>query len=170
MRPSQAAATLTAASRKEASMGAVKDFRFPVKIERSEALWVTALADRKPPLTVATPPEFRGGVEGFWSPEELLVAAVASCFELTFRSIADRRDLDLIELDVRATGHVTQLARGRIGFLAIELDVLIETKLGDEGIAEAAAHRAHDLCIVGHALDVPVELKLELRTPGLAMV
>lgn len=144
-------------------MGAVKDFRFPVKIERSEALWVTALAAQKPPLAIAVPAEFRGGVAGYWSPEELLVAAVASCYELTLRSIADRRRLDFTQLDVRATGHVTQLARGRIGFLAIELDVRIECELGDEGIAEAAAHKAHELCIVGQALEVPVELKLELR-------
>jgi organic hydroperoxide reductase OsmC/OhrA len=151
-------------------MSAVKDFRFPVTIVRSEALWVTALAQHKPPLSVATPPEFRGGIEGHWSPEELLVAAVASCYELTLRSIADRRQLDFSELAVRATGHVTQLARGRIGFLAIELDVRIEVDLGDEGIAEAAAHKAHELCIVGRALDVPVELRLELRTRAPALV
>ncbi len=144
-------------------MGAVKDYRFPVRIDRSEALWVTALAAKKPPLTIAMPAEFRGGVEGHWSPEELLVAAVASCYELTLRSIADRRQLRFSELEVRATGHVTQLARGRIGFLAIELDVRIECELGDEGMAEAAAHKAHELCIVGQALEVPVELKLELR-------
>jgi organic hydroperoxide reductase OsmC/OhrA len=151
-------------------MGAVKDYRFPVKIDRSEALWVTALAAKKPPLTVATPPEFRGGLEGHWSPEELLVAAVASCYELTLRSIADRRQLDFLELDVRATGHVTQLSRGRIGFLAVELDVRIECELGDEGMAEGAAHKAHELCIVGRALEVPVELKLELRARAPAMV
>ena len=151
-------------------MSAVKDFRFPVMIARSEALWVTAMAQKKPPLTVATPPEFRGGIEGHWSPEELLVAAVASCYQLTLRSIADRRNLDFADLDVRATGHVTQLARGRIGFLAIELDVRMEVELGDEGIADAAAHKAHELCIVGRALDVPVELRLELRTRAPAMV
>ncbi|HEU5211986.1 MAG TPA: OsmC family protein [Gaiellaceae bacterium] len=144
-------------------MGTVKDFRFPVVVERSEGLWITALAPKKHPLTVATPPEFRGGIEGYWSPEELLVAAVASCYQLTLRSIADRRLLDFSELEVRATGHVTQLARGRIGFLAIELDVRLEVELGEEGIAEAAARKAHELCIVGQALDVPVELKLELR-------
>jgi organic hydroperoxide reductase OsmC/OhrA len=148
-------------------MGTVKAFRFPVRIERSAALWLTAHAQRKPPLQIAKPAEFRGGVEGFWSPEELLVAAVASCFELTLRSIADRRQLRFTHMEVGATGHVTQLARGRIGFLAIELDVLLEVKTGEEGIAEAAAYRAHELCIVGRALQVPVELKLELRTPGL---
>jgi organic hydroperoxide reductase OsmC/OhrA len=151
-------------------MGVVKDFRFPVQIERSEALWVTALASKTPPLTIATPPEFRSGVEGYWSPESLLVAAVASCWELTFRSVADRRRLHVRDLQVLGTGHVTQLTRGRIGFLAIELDVRIETDLGDEGLAEAAAHKAHGLCIVGQALDVPVELKLEIRVPEPALV
>jgi organic hydroperoxide reductase OsmC/OhrA len=166
MRRDGGGATLGAASREETTMNAVKDYRFPVRIEEAEGLWVTALAHGSPPLTVATPPEFRGGLEGHWSPEQLLVAAVASCYELTLRSIADRRQLRFGELHVRATGHVTRLARGRIGFLAIELDVSMQTKPGDEGIAEAAARRAHELCIVGRALEVPVELKLELRVPA----
>ncbi len=148
-------------------MSTVKDFRFPVGIERSEALWVTAHAPRRPPLKIAVPAEFRGGVEGHWSPEDLLVAAVASCYELTLRAIADRRQIRFKNIDVQATGHVTQLARGQIGFLAIELDVQLEVRTGEEGIAELAAHRAHELCIVGNALEVPVELKLKLRTPGL---
>ncbi len=148
-------------------MGTVKDFRFPVGIERSEALWLTAARRTSHPSRSPCRAEFRGGVEGHWSPEDLLVAAVASCYELTLRAIADRRQIRFTNVEVQATGHVTQLARGRIGFLAIELDVRLEVKTGEEGIAELAAHRAHELCIVGNALEVPVELKLKLRTPGL---
>jgi organic hydroperoxide reductase OsmC/OhrA len=150
-------------------MGAVKDFRFPVRIERSEAPWVTALAPKNPPLTVTVPSDFHGGIEGHWSPEDLLVAAVATCYELTLRSIAEHRRVEFRQLEVVATGHVTQLASGRIGFLAIELDVRIEPELGAERVTEAAARKAHELCIVGQALEVPVELKLELRSPAAAL-
>jgi organic hydroperoxide reductase OsmC/OhrA len=45
-------------------------------------------APGKPALEVVTPPEFRGGVPGKWSSEDLLVAATASCFALTFTAIA----------------------------------------------------------------------------------
>jgi organic hydroperoxide reductase OsmC/OhrA len=148
-------------------MSTHKDFRFTVEMERSASPWVTARAAHQRPLEITTPPAFHGGVEGFWSPEDLLVAAVASCYELTLRAIAERRDLHFRDVDVTATGHVTKLADGRLGFLAIELDVRLEVEAGDEGTAEAAARRAHEYCIVGHALAVPVELRLALRTPGL---
>ena len=148
-------------------MSAVKDFRFTVDMGRSPSPWVTAHAAHKPPLEITTPPAFHSGIEGFWSPEDLLVAAVASCYELTLRSIAERRKLSFTNVDVEATGHVTKLADGRLGFLAIELDVHLDVATGDEGQAELAARRAHEYCIVGHALAVPVELKLQLRTPGL---
>ena len=42
----------------------------------------------KPDVQVATPPEFKHGVAGVWSPEELLVGAVAACYELTLVAIA----------------------------------------------------------------------------------
>jgi organic hydroperoxide reductase OsmC/OhrA len=34
-----------------------------------------------------TPPQF-GGMEGRWSPEDLLLSAVASCFTSTFHALA----------------------------------------------------------------------------------
>lgn len=148
-------------------MSTHKDFRFTVEMERSPSPWVTAHATHKRPLEITTPPAFHGGIEGFWSPEDLLVAAVASCYELTLRAIAERRQLHFSDVDVRATGHVTTLGDGRLGFLAIELDVLLDVETGEEGVAEAAARRAHEHCIVGRALEVPVELRLQLRTPGL---
>jgi organic hydroperoxide reductase OsmC/OhrA len=149
-------------------MGIAKDFRFPVEIGQAAGPRVRATAPGRPPLSIATPAEFRGGVEGTWSPEDLLVAAVASCFELTFKSIAARRGLVYERLDVTGTGHVTLLADNQIGFLAIELDVVVEAAPGAAHAAETAARRAHDHCIVGRALAVPVELSLEVRTPELA--
>ena len=35
----------------------------------------------------SAPPEF-GGLDGRWTPEDLLLAALASCFTTTFRAIA----------------------------------------------------------------------------------
>ena len=46
-----------------------------------------ALSPQLPDLETAPPPEF-DGPGGLWSPENLLCAAVADCFILTFRAIA----------------------------------------------------------------------------------
>ncbi len=66
-----------------------------------------------PRLVTAAPAEY-GGSGGRWSPETLLVAAVADCFVLTFRAIAAVSKFSWISLDCEVTGtldrveHVTQ--------------------------------------------------------------
>lgn len=45
-------------------------------------------------IEVATPPEFPKGMEGIWSPEHLLVAAVNSYLMTTFLAIAENSKLE----------------------------------------------------------------------------
>ena len=46
----------------------------------------------KPDVEVACPPEF-GGHEGYWSAEDLFVAAVNTCIMTTFLSLAEKRGI-----------------------------------------------------------------------------
>ena len=52
--------------------------RFPVSIHWVSGRLTKASVADKQDLQVATPPEFNGGIAGVWSPEDLLVSAVAS--------------------------------------------------------------------------------------------
>lgn len=61
-----------------------------------------AKADRAPNAIHFTAPAQFGGLEGRWTPEELLLAAVASCFTTTLRSIATGRQIDFTDLEVEA--------------------------------------------------------------------
>jgi hypothetical protein len=47
----------------------LKDYRFTVRTHGATRRIVTAESGENPALAVATPPEFRGGVAGVWSPE-----------------------------------------------------------------------------------------------------
>ncbi len=141
-------------------MSIVKSFRFPVSVHWLGGHVTRSSAPGKPDLDVATPPEFRGGVEGIWSPEELLVTATASCYAVTLAAIAERRDVPLRALDVRGVGHVEKRADGRFGFVAIELEVELGTDEESRQAAVEAARRAEELCIVAMALDVPVHVRL----------
>ena len=58
--------------------------------------------ERLPPIASAPPTEF-GGPGDRWSPETLLVAAVADCFILTFRAIAGAS----ITANADASAHVS---------------------------------------------------------------
>ncbi|MFY9579480.1 MAG: OsmC family protein [Gaiellaceae bacterium] len=142
----------------------LKDFRFKVEASPLPQRRVRLSCDGKSPLEAATPPEFRGGTPGMWSPEDLLVAAVASCYALTLDALMEQRELVLQHLEVESIGHVTKRAEGRVGFVVIELRVALTVDAGFERRAEHTARDAHRVCLVEHALAVPVELELTVRT------
>jgi organic hydroperoxide reductase OsmC/OhrA len=102
-----------------------------------------------------------------WSPEDLLVASVASCYMLTLEGIAAHRGVTFRGVDVEAVGHLTRRAEGRFGFVVVELRVDLVVDQGCEDRAERVARTAKQSCLVAHALDVPVELELTVRAAPL---
>src|SRR5919198_6646339 len=101
MRHQDSRATVRADNRRSAAMTTTtKTYRFPVGVHWQGGRLTRASAFDKPDLRIATPPQFRRGVPGVWSPEELLVAAVASCFALTLAAVAERMEVPLLALDV----------------------------------------------------------------------
>jgi organic hydroperoxide reductase OsmC/OhrA len=145
-------------------MRAAKTLTFPVVVEWLEGRLTKATAAGKPELEVATPPEFKNGIRGVWSPEDLLVASAASCYAVTLLAIAERRGLPIRELRVGAAGHVRQRHDARFGFAEIELQVFLVTDAGREDEARAAVEAAELGCLIAASLDVPVRVSLELRT------
>ena len=150
-------------------MGIVKVHRYGVRANRVDAQSLTLEAPGKPVLRIATPPEFRNGIRGLWSPEELLVGSLAACLELTVVAIAEYKGVPLHTVRIDATGHVER-KDSRYRFVLIELDVELETDAGREREAEHVAEAAKERCIVGSALDVPVRLSVETRAAAVAGV
>jgi organic hydroperoxide reductase OsmC/OhrA len=142
----------------------LKDFRYEVTAETATRRLVAVTSDDKPKLVVASPPEFRDGIRGVWSPEDLLVATVASCYALTLSAIAERRELLVRGLAVTGAGHVLRRADGVFGFALVELAVELTVDAGYEENARRAAQAAESACIVTHALRVPVEVELTIHT------
>ena len=126
-------------------MTIVKSHRFPVTARWKEGRLTDVTAAGKPDLEVATPPGFKGGVEGVWSPEEMLVGSLASCYAVTFVAIAERVPVTFDVLRVEGVGHVERRADGRVGFVSIEIDVHAEvpaTQRPRRGGGVAARERA----------------------------
>jgi organic hydroperoxide reductase OsmC/OhrA len=142
----------------------LKDFRYQVTAETATRRLVAVTSDDKPKLVVASPPEFWDGIRGVWSPEDLLVATVASCYALTLSAIAERRELLVRGLSVTGAGHVLRRADGVFGFALVELAVELTVDAGYEESARRAAQAAESACIVTHALRVPVEVELTIHT------
>ncbi len=144
-------------------MGITKDFRYKVGVVWEGERITTVSSPDKPDLKVATPPEFKGGVPGIWSPEDLLVASVASCYTVTLAAGAERRDLPIHDVHVSGTGHLTARDDGRFGFVAIELTVAIRTDAHAIEAVERAAKWAERACLVSMALEIPVHVEIVVR-------
>lgn len=141
-----------------------KEFRFPVEIGWDGGRRTTARVDGKPPLPIATPPEFRGTDPDLWSPEDVFVAAAGSCLAVTIAALAERQLLPLHELSVRADGVVGRRPDGRFGFVRVEQTVVVETDAEHEAAVRAVVAKAHDTCLVTVSLDLPVKTTVETRT------
>jgi organic hydroperoxide reductase OsmC/OhrA len=149
-------------------MTTVKAHRFPVSVEwRGDRITRVSVPGKRP-LEVATPPEFRGTHAELWSPEDLLVGALASCYAVTLVSVAEWRGVPLRGLSVDGLGHVERRDDGRFAFVAIELHAKVETDASTLAAAEDAARYAKDACLVSMALDTPVHLELAVRAAAAA--
>jgi len=136
---------------------------FPVEVEWFGRRLTRARTGGGQALEIATPPIFPSGMEGFWSPEDMVVGAAASCFVLTLVAACESRSLPLHELRVNGVGHLSKRS-GRTAFDRIDLTVTAETA-GDrvEDLRRVAEHVERG-CIVAGALAVPLRLELELRS------
>jgi len=150
-------------------MTVMKEMQFPVSIRWRGGRLARADAHDKESLEIATPPEFRDGLAGYWSPEDLLVTSVASCFALTLAAVAERRQVSLLDASITATGHMSRRTNGRMGFTVIDVRAVLETLPGSEEALGAAAAVAEQRCLVAQALDVPVRVEVEVKAPASVM-
>lgn len=113
-------------------------------------------------LETAGPVEF-GGPGDAWSPEALLVAAVADCFALTFRAIARASKLDWTSLRCDASGTLDKLDKVT-QFTGFDLNVELTVPAGtDERKANRLLQRAEHHCLITNSLKADSELNATLR-------
>jgi organic hydroperoxide reductase OsmC/OhrA len=136
--------------------------QFPVSVRWRGGRLAWADVRGKGVLEVATPPGFPGGLAGYWSPEEMLVASVASCFALTLASVAERRKAPLVDATITAMGCMARGDDGRFGFTVIAVHAELESTPGGEDAVHAAAREAEDRCVVNRALAVSVQIAVDV--------
>jgi organic hydroperoxide reductase OsmC/OhrA len=124
-------------------------------------------AERLPRLASAPPTEF-GGPGDRWSPETLLAAAVADCFVLTFRAIADATSLPWVDIRCDVEGTLD-----RVGRVTRFTDMLLRAYLRiPAGASADQAHRvltrAKERCLVSNSLISPscLEVVVEVAADG----
>jgi organic hydroperoxide reductase OsmC/OhrA len=138
-------------------MGAIRTFphRYQVNATAEPNGEVLLLTDGPPrPLRSLPPTEF-GGAGDRWSPETLLVAAVADCFALTFRAVAAVARLPWTSLECEADGTLDRVDRVT-QFTGFEIRAHLRIPQGTrEEDARRVLQRAKDNCLVSHSLKGP---------------
>jgi len=118
-------------------------------------------------LQSAGPAEF-GGPGDLWSPETLLVAAVADCFVLSFRAIARASKMDWISLSCDAVGDLNRIDKVT-QFTGFTLRVVLEVPEGTrEEKAMRLLEKAERSCLITNSLIADSHLDAEVKEVGLA--
>lgn len=129
-----------------------------------------AKSDSAPNAIHFTAPTEFGGLEGRWTPEELLLAAVAGCYTTTLRAIAAAAQFPFTDLQVEANGTVRKADSGyTFTQIVIRPNLKIESEQ-ERGRALDLLKRAEQLCLVSRAIGTTLkfEPQLELTNPVVA--
>jgi len=114
-------------------------------------------------LACAPPAEF-GGPGDQWSPETLLVGAIASCFALSFRSVADASKFEWQSLRCEVDGTLDRQDRVT-RFTAVALEVELEIAAGASvERAERLLHKAEEICLITNSLNAEVSFQARVKT------
>jgi peroxiredoxin-like protein len=115
--------------------------------------------DDLPELQVSSPPEFDGPGH-IWSPEHLLVAAVASCLMTTFHSIAARSGVDVLEYTDHSSGHLQRAENGlySIDTIVLRPEVLVSAESNVDR-ALRLLEKAEAVCLIGRSIKSEVVLE-----------
>lgn len=119
-------------------------------------------SDRLESIPFASPAEF-GGPGNRWSPETLLLAAVASCFILSFRAIARASKLSWLSLKCEVEGTLDRV-EGKTKFTRFVVHATLAVPQdANETLAHRLLEKAEKICLVTNSLSGETRLDAEVR-------
>jgi organic hydroperoxide reductase OsmC/OhrA len=126
---------------------------------------ITLESPRLASLASAAPAEF-GGPGDRWSPETLLVAALADCFALTFRAIARASKLEWVSLRCEVEGTLERVERVT-QFTGFKVQATLQVPSGtDEARARSLLEKAEKGCLISNSLKGASHLETSVKVAG----
>lgn len=130
---------------------------YSVSIAAAPADDILIDSDGLPALHTAAPANFDGPGDR-WSPETLLVAAVADCFALTFRGIAKASQLPWLTLTCGVSGTLDRVdGVSRFTAFVIRARLRLPAEANEERAGRLLA-KAEKTCLITASLSAPIEL------------
>lgn len=124
---------------------------------------VTVTMEGVQPLESAPPRQF-GGPGDRWSPETLLVAAIADCFILTFRAVAEASSFPWNDLHAEAEALLERVDRS-MRFTRVTIRTRLVLPAGaDAARARRLLEKAERSCLITSSLIAESTLECEVET------
>jgi len=118
-------------------------------------------SSEKPDLEIATPPEFKGH-KGYWSPEDLFIAAVNSCIMTTFLYYAQKNNLKILDYRSNAQG-IVEMQEGKLIFtgIAVNPEVVIGFE-EDYNKVKEFIEKAENSCLISNSVKSKISVKADI--------
>ncbi|MBX7224005.1 MAG: OsmC family protein [Blastocatellia bacterium] len=135
---------------------------YEVEVSWTESQVGKVVTDHAPAVVVAPPPDF-GGPEGVWSPEQLFVAAINSCFMATFLNLATHGKLNFVSFTCKAAGKLDRVESGGLQITNVALNpVLVIAADADLEQARRILEKAKHHCLITNSVKSNVKLDMEV--------
>jgi organic hydroperoxide reductase OsmC/OhrA len=119
----------------------------------------------KPPLRGSADPLFRGDAS-LHNPEDMLVAALASCHMLSFLALAARAGVSVLAYDDGAKGTMTfEGGHGQFSGVALHPRVVVAAGT-DPDLVHRLHEQAHEACFIARSVNFPVTHEPSIEFPG----
>lgn len=134
---------------------------YNVQVTSTADTYLTASSQGLPNLIIAGPAEF-GGPGDQWSPETLMMSAVANCFVLSFKAVANASKFSWKKIQCESIGKLDKVDR-LMKFTQITTKVRLV--IDDENAKEMALKllkKAESICLVSNSLNSSLKLECEI--------
>ncbi len=122
-------------------------------------------SDGKPAIAASSDPVFRGD-RTRWNPEELLLAALASCHQLVYLHLCADAGVVVVSYTDRAEGRMVETPDGAGQFERVVLRPRVTITAGSDAAgALQLHHEAHAKCFIARSVNFPVDHEAEI-VPG----
>ncbi len=114
-------------------------------------------------IEVATPPEFAKGMEGIWSPEHLLVAAVNSCLMTTFLAVAENSKLNFVNFESNADGKLEKVEGKYMMSEIVLAPVLTIQNEAEKERAIRVLEKSEAACLISNSIKSKIVFKPTIK-------
>ncbi len=106
-----------------------------------------------------------GGLQGRWTPEQLLLCALAACFTTTFHEVARAAKFDFTDLEVEIEGSIRRNRNTGCNFNEILIRPRLTVQSEDQCEAGLGLLRkTKSVCMISRAITVPQTLEPAVET------